>query len=103
MTRRRLVESHRPTRRREAALLLSVLLHGSLLIGITGWPTSVLRSLPAPVPRNEPVQIEIVALSDIPDHVFDFDIEKIGTRTGRLFPFNEPISLASRTHTTGAG
>src|SRR5688572_26191553 len=103
MTRRRLVESHRSTRRREAGLLLSVLLHGSLLIGITGWPTSVPRSVPAPVLRNEPVQIEIVALSDIHDHVFDFDIEKIGTRIGRLFPFNERISLASMTQTMGAG
>src|SRR5687767_5416855 len=102
MTRRRPVEGRRPTKRRRAGLLLSALLHGSLLIGITGWPASVPRSLPAPVPRNEPVQIEIVALSDIRDHVFDFDIEKIGTRIGRLFPFNGPISLASMTQTTGA-
>src|SRR5687768_5208221 len=95
-------KGHRPTRRREAGLLLSALLHGSLLIGITGWPASVPRSLPAPVPRNEPVQIEIVALSDIRDHVFDFDIEKIGTRIGRLFPFNKRISLESMIQTTGA-
>jgi hypothetical protein len=79
------------------------LLHVSLLIAITGWPTSVPRSLPAPVPRNEPVEIEIVALSDIGDPVFNFDIQKIGNRIGRLFPFNEPISLASMTQTTGTG
>jgi hypothetical protein len=103
MTRRRLVEGHRPTRRREAGLLLSALLHGSLLIGITGWPASVPRSLRAPVPRNEPVQVEIVALSDIRDPVFDFDIEKIGTRIDRLFPFNGPIPFASITHTARAG
>ena len=96
-------KGHRRTRRREAGLLLSALLHGSLLIGIKGWPASVPRSLPASVPRNEPVQIETVALSDIRDHVFDFDIEKIGTRIDRLFPFNDPISLAFMTQTTGAG
>jgi hypothetical protein len=49
------------------------------------------------------VQIEIVALSDIRDHVFDFDIEKIGARVGRLFPFNERIWLASVPQTTGGG
>ena len=94
-------KGHRPTKRREAGLLFSALLHGSVLFGIIGWPTYVPRSLPALVPRREPVQIEIVALSDIHDHVFDFDIEKIGTRMGRLFPFNEPISLAPVTHTPG--
>jgi hypothetical protein len=53
--------------------------------------------------RNEPLQIEVVARSDIPDHIFDFDIEKIGTRIDRLFPFDEPIWLASVNRTTGAG
>lgn len=96
-------KGHCPTKRRKAGLLFSAVLHGSLLIGITRWPTSVPRSLPAPRPRNEPVQIEIAPLSDIRDYVFDFDIEKIGTRIVRLFPFNEPISLASMTQMTGAG
>src|SRR5688572_19466460 len=91
-------------RRRELGLLLSVSLHGILLIGIAGRPSSPrslgvplprTESLSEPPPRNASVQIEILDLSDLRDHAFDFDIEKIGSRMGRLFPFTEPILLSS--------
>jgi hypothetical protein len=89
------------SRRRELGLLLSASLHGILLIGIIGTPAP--RSLSVPAPRNESVQIEIIDLSDLRDHAFDFDIEKIGSRVGRLFPFTEPILLSSTTRVPGRG
>jgi hypothetical protein len=107
------VEPKAMNRRRELGFLLSASLHGILLIGIAGRPAPSPRSpgvtlprtesLSEPPPRNESVQIEIIDLSDLRDHAFDFDIEKIGSRMGRLFPFIEPILLSSTTEVPGTG
>jgi hypothetical protein len=91
----------RSNRHRELGFLLSGLLHGILLIGMTGRPAP--RHPNVPPPRNESVQVEIIDLSDLRDHVFDFDIEKIGSRAGRLFPFTEPILRSSTTQARGRG
>ena len=88
-------------RRRELGFLLSASLHAILLIGMAGRPAP--RSLNVPPPRNESVQIEIIDLSDLRDHAFDFDIEKIGSRVGRLFPFTESILLSSTAPAQGTG
>jgi hypothetical protein len=96
-------KDHRPTRRREAGLLLSALLHGSLIVGIIGWPAPSSRSRRVLAPRDEPVQIEIVDLSELRDHAFDFDIEKIGARIDRLFPFTGPVSFSSITRASRDG
>jgi hypothetical protein len=88
-------------RRRQIGFLLSASLHAILLIAMAGRTAP--RSLDVPPPRNESVQIEIVDLSDLRDHAFDFDIEKIGSRVGRLFPFTESILLSSTTPAPGTG
>ncbi len=88
-------------RRRELGFVLSASLHGILLIGIVGRAAP--RSLGVPPPRSESVQIEIIDLSDLRDHAFDFDIEKIGSRIVELFPFTEPISLSSTVAAQGTG
>jgi hypothetical protein len=96
-------KGHRPTRHRALGLLVSASLHGILLIGIIGRPTSIPRSLAVLPPPNEPVEVEIVDLSDLRDQAFDFDIEKIGSRAGRLFPFTEPVLLSSTISAPGTG
>src|SRR5687767_4779682 len=88
-------------RRRELGFLLSASLHGILLIGMAGRPAP--RSLNVPSPRDEAVQVEIIDLSNLRDHAFDFDIEKIGSRAGGLFPFTDSILLSSTTRAPGRG
>ena len=87
---------------RRLGLVISAWLHGGLLIAVIGLPPLSSQSLTLLPARNEPLQIEIMVLSDPRDHAFDFDIEKIGSRVGRLFPFTESILLSSTTASPGA-
>jgi hypothetical protein len=81
-------------RQRRLGLVISAWLHGGLLIAVIGFPPLSSRSLSLSPARNEPLQVEIIDLSDLRDGRFDFDIEKIESRIGRLFPFFEPMSLS---------
>src|SRR6187455_2422478 len=83
------------SRDRELGLIVSASLHSVLLIGIVGGGAVSPRSVTLPTQRDKPIQIEIVDVSDLRDHAFDFDIAKIRSRIDRLLPFTEPILFSS--------
>jgi len=89
-------------RDRQLGLVISASLHSALLIGIAGGLALPSHSVIPPRQQDKSIQIEIVDVSDLRDHVFDFDIEKIRSRIGRLFPFTEPILFPS-TQVAGKG
>ena len=88
---------------RRLGLVISAWLHGGVLIAVIGLPPLSSRSVSLLPARKEPLQVEIMILSDLHHHAFDFDIEKIGSRVGRLLPFTEPILLSSTTRAPGTG
>jgi hypothetical protein len=81
-------------RQREFGFLVSASLHGVLLIAIMGWPSVSSQSFNAAPRRNDPTEVEIIDLSDLRDHAFNFDVAKIASRGSRLFPFTDPILLS---------
>jgi hypothetical protein len=79
---------------RQLAFVTSGCLHGIVLLALIELPRMPSQSLRQIPQRSESVVVEIVDLNHLRDRRFDFDIEKIESHIGRLFPFTDAISVS---------
>jgi hypothetical protein len=76
------------TSARRTGFLISAALHGFLAV-LLMKPTAPQPRPPEMKSSLEVVQVDAADLADVTDQTFDFDVEKIISRGGRLFPFTQ--------------
>src|SRR3990170_4254801 len=71
---------------RRVGFVVSTLLH-SLSLGVLVRPVILQPKAPETTAAVEVVQVDVADLAGVTDQTFDFDVEKIISRGGSLFPF----------------
>ena len=71
---------------RRVGLLISATLH-VFAVGIVAWPGTLHRTPPETESTVDVLQVDVADLAGVTDQTFDFDLEKIISRGGGLFPF----------------
>jgi hypothetical protein len=71
---------------RRVGFVISALLHG-LSLGVLVRPVILQPKAPETTATVEVLQVDVADLAGVTDQTFDFDVEKIISRGGSLFPF----------------
>ena len=74
---------------RQVGFLISAALHGVMVAGMLLGRIVPQPSPGAATPTADVLQVDVTDLAGSTDRSFDFDVEKIVSRGGRLFPFIE--------------
>jgi hypothetical protein len=80
---------------RRAGLLISATLHG-LVVGILATPATLHRTPSQTDSTVAVLQVNVADLAGVTDQTFDFDLEKIISRSDSLFPFTQGALLPAQ-------